>query len=385
MKKLMLYIHIPFCEKKCNYCDFVSFVATYDKIDTYIKQLISEIENKSYLASEYEISSIYIGGGTPSSIDKKYISFIMESIKSHYKINPDAEISIEVNPNSANDEKLKSYFDIGINRLSIGLQSANDDELKMLGRIHNYNDFLNTYNSALHIGFKNISVDLINGIPKQTVASYNSTLKHILSLNIKHISIYNLIIENGTKFFELLNSGNLPLPSEDELVDFDNITYKLTSYHGLNRYEVSNFAKEGYECKHNLGYWSDIPYLGFGLNSSSYIDNKRFKNISKFDTYLSLDYKKYLLADDIKNYYESITKIDKNNHISEYVMLGFRKTAGINTADFYATFNEDFEKVYLEQINKYTKLGFLIKKNDNYMLTKDGLNISNKILADFLI
>lgn len=385
MKKIMLYIHIPFCEKKCNYCDFVSFPAKYNVIDTYIKQLITEIENKAYLSNDYTVSSIYIGGGTPSSIDKKYIHFILESVMKYYKVDSNAEISIEVNPNSAAKENLKVYFESGINRLSIGLQSANDNELKILGRIHNYNDFLCTYNDALHVGFKNINVDIMNGIPYQTNESYKYTLKRILSLNIKHISIYNLIIENGTTFFKLYNTGKLHLPSEDTLIDMDKTSYELTDYHGLKRYEISNYAKEHFECIHNLGYWSDIPYLGFGLNSSSYFENKRLKNLMHINNYLSLDYKKYLLDSDKNKYYESIEFIDIKTHISEYVMLGFRKTAGINIVDFNNTFNENFEKLYDKQITKYLNLNLLCKNGENYHLTFEGLNISNKILADFLV
>ena len=192
MNKLMLYIHIPFCEKKCNYCDFVSFHAKEETIDKYICKVLNEIEYKSYLAKGYIVNSIYIGGGTPSSIDKKYIRFIIESIKIHYDLSNDIEITIESNPNSLSADKLNTYLESGVNRLSIGLQSANDNELKILGRVHNFNDFLNAYNSAIHIGFKNINIDLINGIPTQSPESFKKTLKQVMMLNIKHLSIYLL-------------------------------------------------------------------------------------------------------------------------------------------------------------------------------------------------
>lgn len=384
MNKLMLYVHIPFCERKCNYCDFVSFNAKYDVIDAYIMKLLEEIESKSYLANGYEISSIYIGGGTPSFIDKKYIAFIMESLYKHYKVDSDAEISIEGNPNSLNSEKLKAYMGLGINRLSIGLQSANDDELKILGRVHNYNDFLNAYNSAIHVGFKNINIDIINGIPFQTPDTYKKTLKAVLMLNIKHISIYNLIIENGTPFKTMLAENKIALPLETDIVKMDEITRELTDYYRLHRYEISNYGKDGFECRHNLGYWSDVPYLGFGLNSSSYIKNLRLKNKVRFNDYIALDYKNYMLSDNQNRYYDEINMIDEKEHMNEYTMLGFRKTTGINIDDFYKTFNKEFEEIYKANIKYYRSMELLCKKENNYFLSDKGLDISNKIIADFM-
>ena len=385
MNKIMLYVHIPFCEKKCNYCDFVSFNMPYDVINDYINNLISEIENKSYLANNYEISSIYIGGGTPSSIDKKYIKFIIESIYNYYNVNNDAEISIEVNPNSATKDVLLAYYESKINRLSIGLQSTNDQELKTLGRIHTYSDFLSAYDNALHAGFKNINVDLINGIPNQTIDSFKKTLKQVLSLNLKHISIYNLIIEKGTVFYDMKNDGKLILPLENDILLMDEITYSLTKNHNLIRYEISNYAKSGYECKHNIGYWSDTPYIGFGLNSASYFENIRYKNITDIKKYINTDYSKYMLSTDKSIYYDSIETIDEQKHINEYVMLGFRKINGINICDFKNKFNKDFEDIFKSQIKYYQSIELLCKKNDNYFLSDKGLNISNTILSDFLI
>ena len=317
MSNLELYIHIPFCEKKCKYCDFVSFRADFSVVDKYISKLLEEIEAKKYLANDYQISSIYIGGGTPSFIEPKHIAFIMESIKSNYNVLEDAEISIEVNPNSVNEDKICTYFNSGINRLSIGLQSTNDDELTILGRVHNYSDFLNAYNIAIHTGFKNINVDLINGIPSQTPESFKKSLKQVLMLNIKHISIYNLIIEDNTPFKSMLENNEIQLPLENDLLMMDKITKELTDYYRLNRYEISNYAKEGFECRHNLGYWSDVPYIGFGLNSSSYFANTRYKNKTILNDYMSLNYRNYMISTNQNNFYDDVTHIDITNHINE--------------------------------------------------------------------
>lgn len=385
MANLELYVHIPFCEKKCNYCDFVSFRANYDVIDKYINKLLEEIESKKYLANDFQISSIYIGGGTPSFIDAKYISFILESIKNNYNINDSAEISIEVNPNSVTEDKIKTYYSSGINRLSIGLQSTNQNELETLGRVHTYNDFLNAFNLAVHHNFKNINVDLINGIPGQTPESYKKTLKQVLMLNIKHISIYNLIIEDNTPFKTMLANNEIQLPLENDLLQMDAITKELTEYYRLNRYEISNYSKQGFECRHNLGYWSDVPYIGFGLNSASYINSTRFKNKTRLSDYMALDYKNYMLSVEISKYYDEVTLVDTRNHINEYIMLGFRKTAGINVQDFYNVFQQNFETLFGTALKIYQGMGMINKMNDNYFLTENGLNVSNSILSDLIL
>ena len=385
MKNMEIYVHIPFCEQKCLYCDFISFYANYEVVDEYINKLLTEIEGKKFLANDYEISSIYIGGGTPSFIEPKHISFIMQSIHNNYTLSDDCEISIEVNPNSATKEKLSAYFNYGINRLSIGLQSANDEELKTLGRIHNYNDFLNAYNNAVHVGFKNINIDLINGIPNQSPESYKKTLKQVLMLNVKHISIYNLIIENGTPYKTMLANNEIQLPLETDIVRMDAITKELTDYYKLKRYEISNYAKAGFECKHNLGYWSDVPYLGFGLNSSSYINEKRLKNKTKLSDYMALDYKNYLISNNHDDYYDEVKIIDRKDHLNEYMMLGFRKTDGINGNDFYKTFNEHFEDVFGAALRVYQGMGMVNKNGDNFYLTDIGLDVSNRVISDFML
>ena len=309
----------------------------------------------------------------------------MKNINNNYKISDNSEISIEVNPNSASNNKLKSYFDVGINRLSIGLQSANDMELSILGRVHKYNDFLITYNNAVHVGFKNINVDLINGIPSQTPESYKKTLKQVLMLNIKHISIYNLIIEKNTPFETMLKNNEIQLPLEQDILKMDEITKELTNYYRLHRYEISNYAKSGFECRHNLGYWSDVPYIGIGLNSSSYFENKRLKNISFLNSYLNIDYSKYIYSSDKSIYYDEIKYINEIDHINDYIITGFRKTNGINIDEFKTIFNRDFETTFNTALKIYQGMGMINKKDNNYFLTDAGLNVSNTILSDLLI
>lgn len=382
MKKIEIYIHIPFCVKKCNYCDFVSFFAKSDIIEKYTNNLLSEIKIKNVYAINCEISSIYIGGGTPSFIDSKYICIILNHIYKYYHISKECEISIEINPNTADIFKFKDYYNSGINRISFGLQSCNDNELKILGRLHNYSDFVKALESAKLTGFNNINVDLINGIPKQTAKSYKTSLLNVLKQNIQHISIYNLIIEPNTVFYKLYSNNELNLPLEDEILQMDKITYELTALYDFKRYEISNYSKKGFECQHNLGYWSDIPYLGFGLNSSTYYNNTRFKNKTKLNEYLELDYNNY--HNDIIKYYDEMNTLTKEEHISEYIMLNMRKTIGININEFNKIFNLSFENNYKYLIDKYVKSGHLQKIENNYCFTDIGFDISNTILSEFI-
>lgn len=382
---LELYIHIPFCEKKCNYCDFVSFDNKNDIIDKYIEVLIKEIEAKSSYATNRIISSIYIGGGTPSSIDSSYITKIMDTIYKNYTFNDNVEITIESNPHSTTLEKFKAYRYTGINRLSLGVQSANDDELKILGRIHTYKDFMQCYDDAIHAGFSNINFDIINGFPTQTDESYKQTLKQLIKLNPKHLSIYNLIVEPNTPFYQMQEKGTLELPSEDTMTKIDDITEEMCSHFHYEQYEVSNYAKSGYTCLHNLGYWSDIEYIGLGLNSSSYIGGYRYKNFKDINRYLFLDYSRF--KDDINKftYYEEVTLLLKKDMMSEFVYLGMRKVNGISAVDFYKKFDDHIENIFNAPLTKYINMGLIIHDKDRYYLSKYGMKVSNPILADFLL
>ena len=382
---LEIYVHIPFCEQKCYYCDFVSFPMTSDKINKYIQVLTDEIRAKAAFAKNKIISTIFIGGGTPSSIDPGLIEDVLRTIYYNYNIAQNCEISIELNPHSAIRTKLEIYKKIGINRLSFGVQSANDDELRTLGRLHNYADFLKCYDDAAHIGFKNINADVISGIPGQTATSYKNSLKKIMQLHLQHISIYNLIIEPGTQFYKLDQEGKLILPNENTITEIDRITDELTSYYNYKQYEISNYAKDGYICLHNYGYWSDIDYLGLGLNASSYLSNVRYKNLIDFNNYLNLDYKKFEEDTDKHKYFDEINILSKNELINEYFFLGMRKTAGINSIEFFQKFKENIEDVYKKSLDRYIELGLIQHVDNNYFFSKRGMQISNKILADFLI
>lgn len=382
-KFIEIYIHIPFCEKKCNYCDFVSFTSNNFNINKYIKVMKSEIINKAPFFSDYTVSTIYIGGGTPSSINAIFIKDILYTVYNNFNISNNCEISIEINPHSCIESNLKIYYESGINRLSFGVQSANDDELVTLGRIHTFNDFLKSYDDAIHIGFKNISADIMYGIPNQTPESYKKTLKQIMKLNLKHLSIYSLIIEEGTNFYELQKQNKLSLPSEDIMTELDNITEELTTYYRYNKYEISNYAKEGFICLHNLGYWSDISYIGFGLNASSYIDNVRYKNFSNFKKYLNTNFNKFNISNE--TYYEEVKHLSFNELMSEYVFLGMRKINGISSKDFYNKFNKRFEDVFPNQIDNYLAKNLICYSNGRYFFSKLGMDISNTILADFIL
>lgn len=382
---LELYIHIPFCEKKCNYCDFLSFNSDDYTIKSYINKLKEEIKYKKFLSQKYIISSIYIGGGTPSSIPSFYIVDVLKTIYENYNIKSSCEISIELNPHSSIYEKLKDYYDIGINRISFGVQSTNDDELKLLGRLHTYNDFLKCYDEAVHIGFKNINADLMYGIPNQTHLTFKNSLKNIMKLKLKHLSIYSLIVEEKTPFYDLHKKNELPLPTEDEILKCDDIIKNLTAYYNYIKYEISNYAKEGFICIHNYGYWSDIPYIGFGLGASSYIDNIRYKNISNINSYLLKEYDKYETCEDLDKYYDEIKILSKEDSMSEFFFLGMRKTAGVNTQQFFEKFNVDFEKIFEIPLKKYINLSLIKKECDNYFFSEQGMQISNKILSEFIL
>ena len=393
----MLYIHIPFCEKKCAYCDFLSFKSNDEEIEAYINSLNIELIQKAALlknhSPKYEISSIFIGGGTPSILNAKYIYKIFDELNKNFSIMADAEISIESNPNSLTYEKALSYIENGINRISIGLQSANDEELKTLGRIHNYNQFVNSYDEAIKAGFHNINIDLIKNIPNQTSASFKNTLDKVLSLNPTHLSIYDLIIEEGTKFYELYNNNELPLPSEEEQGKIDEVLYSTLKDNNYIRYEISNYAKAGKICRHNLGYWSDIPYLGIGLAASSYFENRRYKNNINIKNYISF-WKSY--NNQYDNLYDllSNTSIENNikdlspkeieqNLMNEYMMLSMRTIYGARKNYFHKKFGRTIESIYGKVLKSYSD--YIIEDDESFHFTDKGFDISNQILSSIIL
>lgn len=393
----MLYLHIPFCERKCAYCDFLSFCASEDEINNYVDALFIEIKEKALRlnGSDFDknISSVFIGGGTPSILNTTYIDKIMATIKNNFNVAGDAEITIEANPNSLTKEKLDCYIKNGINRISIGLQSANEDELKILNRLHSFEQFLNAYNLARGAGFKNINIDLIKYIPGQTAMSFKNTLDNVIKLSPEHISVYDLIIEEETPFFDLFQNKILVYPKEGEQEKIDDVLFKMLEENNYIRYEISNFAKEEKMCKHNLGYWSDVPYLGLGLGASSYFNNKRYKNETNIKTYIDYynnDIDKNKSIEDIL-YDTSIEKDQLNiskddaikNLMNEYMMLSMRTIFGANKKYFLEKFGKSIEAIFGDKLKHYKD--FIIEDENSFHFTKKGSDLSNQILSDIFI
>ena len=285
MKKIGVYIHIPFCKQKCYYCDFISYANKEQYFDKYVQALITEMS--SFLDNnDVEIETIYIGGGTPSIIDAKYIEKVMAKLQEKNALITAKEITIEVNPGTVTEEKLKTYKKIGINRLSIGLQSTDNNILKTIGRIHSYEDFLNTYKLARNQGFGNINVDLMIGLPNQKISDIKSSLEEITELKPEHISVYSLIVEENTPIEKMLNIGKLELPDEELERNMYWYVKNFLELNGYKHYEISNFAKEGYESKHNLDCWNQKEYIGFGVAAHSYINDVRYGNTENIDEYI---------------------------------------------------------------------------------------------------
>ena len=378
MKKqeLGIYIHIPFCKRKCYYCDFISYDNKCNEIPEYIESLSQEIEEFDF--SNYQTNSIYIGGGTPSYMDSKYINKIVDKI--YQKANcKNAEITIEVNPGTVTLEKLKEYKKDGINRLSIGLQSTNNKILQNIGRIHTYEDFLNTYKLAKEVGFKNINVDLMIGLPNQTIQDLKASLKKIIKLNPNHISIYSLIVEEGTIIEKLLNEGKITLPKEEQerrMYWYVKDTLELNGYH---HYEISNFSKEGKESRHNLNCWNQEEYVGFGVGAHSYINNIRFSNTKSIEEYIKNITNNCKEKNMIIEEKQSLQ--DKEN---EFMLLGFRKIEGIEITKFKEKFIENPIFLYKERLQKLEKEGLINIDLNNIKLTNKGLDLANIVFEEFI-
>ena len=290
-KHLEIYIHIPFCVKKCDYCDFLSDRADCKTKEEYVDALIKEIELSKNILNGYEVDSIFFGGGTPSILESHLFEGIMNAVKKYANINENAEITIECNPGTLTRKKLEVYKKTGVNRLSIGLQSANDDELKSIGRIHTWQEFLDNYRIARECGFDNINIDLMSALPGQTISSYKETLEKVVALNPEHISAYSLIVEEGTIMYDRVNEAALQgkdiLPDEDTEREMYYMTKNILEENGYHRYEISNYSKEGMECRHNVGYWQRKNYIGFGIGAASLLENERYNNISDLNKYIA--------------------------------------------------------------------------------------------------
>lgn len=362
MRPLELYIHIPFCVKKCRYCDFLSAPGSKEEQQAYVTDLCREIRSYGEMALDFHVTSIFIGGGTPSILDSVQIMEIFSAVRGTFPVDANAEITIEANPGTVTKTKLRTYKSAGINRLSIGLQSANNTELKMLGRIHKYEDFLLTYEAAREEGFDNINVDLMSAIPFQSVDSFALTVRKTAALGPEHISAYSLIIEEGTPFFERYGNGRRAneLPSEEEERQMYMQTKEILEEYGYRRYEISNYAKPGFECRHNLGYWNRAEYLGIGTGAASLIENFRFTQGG------------------------APQELTVQEQMEEFMFLGLRKMEGVSKARFLEIFGCSMESLYGEILIKLQVEGLLNVGPDAVYLTERGIDLSNYVMSQFL-
>ena len=370
---LELYVHIPFCVRKCQYCDFLSGPSDEETKDRYIEALLKEIRAAEH-TEDYEIVSVFIGGGTPSALKAEAIASIMSTLQEQFFFCEDAEVTIEANPGTVDLEKLTIYRNVGINRLSLGLQSTDAEELKLLGRIHSYEEFLKSYEWAREAGFSNINIDLMFAIPGQTGEAWRQHLYQVAELNPEHISAYSLIIEEGTPFAE----QNLDLPDEDTEYQMYEDTAEILERYGYRQYEISNYAKQGYMCRHNAGYWQRLEYLGFGLGASSLYGGMRFSNTHQMQEYL----KESRNPDQIR---QDVIVLSRNERIEEFMFLGLRMTEGISEKKFEENFDVRLMDVYGDILQKYEETGFMEHIETKWRLTRKGIHVSNHILADFLL
>jgi oxygen-independent coproporphyrinogen-3 oxidase len=377
MKNIGIYIHIPFCKQKCSYCDFTSFANKGEYVKRYIEALKKEIENNNL--TNCNVNTIYIGGGTPSFIESKYIVEIINTVKAKFNVEKEAEITIEVNPGTASEAKLKDYINIGINRISIGLQATNNKILKQIGRIHTYEEFLNTYNLARNVGFKNINIDLMIGLPNQTLNNIDESLENIINLNPEHISVYSLILEEGTTMQKLAEENKLNLPS-DELER--KMYWKTKNTLEQNRYihyEISNFAKRGFESKHNFNCWCQEEYLGFGLAAHSYIENKRSCNKNDIETYI-----KNIENSEFESNIEICEIQTLEDKKKEYMLLGLRKIEGVNIQKFKNKFTDNPIYLYRKELEKLVQEDLIEIDLNNIKLTSKGLDLANLVWEEFV-
>lgn len=377
-RKLGIYVHIPFCIRKCRYCDFLSISTTTQEKRAYIGKLIREIREYPPL-EDMQVTSIFFGGGTPSVLPAGWIGEIIDAIREKFEVLEEAEISIEANPGTVDLEKLKYYRDCGINRLSFGLQSAKDEELRRLGRIHTFEDFKNSYRDAREAGFQNINIDLMSGLPGQHLRDWEETLKTAVLFSPEHISAYSLILEEGTELYEVY-SGNTeesrryPIPEEEEEREMYHRTKEILKTNGYERYEISNYAQKGRECRHNYAYWIRQDYLGFGVGAASLLGNKRIQNVC--------DIRKYITEDVVK--LQEVSILERKDEMAEFMFLGLRTMKGVNRREFQKLFGTTLEDEYEDVLKKYKKMGLLKEEEGWIFLTEQGIDVSNVVMADFL-
>lgn len=371
-----LYLHIPFCVKKCAYCDFLSFPSGQELQRQYAKRLMEDIDCMGKEYGDIPVDTIFIGGGTPSVPESRLIVDLMEHVNRAFQISDGAEISMEANPGTVTREKLKEYRRAGINRISFGLQSANDRELKLLGRIHTWAEFLESFALARECGFTNLNIDLMSALPGQTCESWKDTLKRVTDLEPEHISAYSLIIEEGTPFGEKYGSeeGRKLLPDEDSEREMYHETKRFLRECGYERYEISNYAKPGRECRHNIGYWTGVPYLGLGLGASSYMNGSRFA--------VSSDMQQYL--EEKPGTFTDVEKLTKKDMEEEFFYVGLRMVSGVSLTEFKERFGVSAQEVYPGLMETFVEEKAAEFRGDRFVLTDYGLDVSNYIMAQFL-
>lgn len=425
-KELELYIHIPFCVKKCDYCDFLSFPADNRTQRRYVDAVQKEIIYYGALYPDRKITTIFIGGGTPSWLDEEEIVRILHTVREAFAVEHDAEITIECNPGTATAHKLVRYREAGINRISIGLQSAHNEELVLLGRIHTWEQFLKTYDLARKAGFSNINVDLMSALPGQTLETFSDTLKKVLALKPEHLSAYSLMIEEGTPFYERYREDEKHreageptelLPDEEQEYAVTKLTQRVLMEAGYHWYEVSNFAKPGYECRHNIGYWKRADYLGIGIGAASLIDNVRYANVRELLEYCKSceslcgefsglkgenqteiqpekgqkeagheeEYRKNFTENVRKTLCVSTEPVTREEQMEEFMFLGLRMTEGVSRAEFEQHFGTTIEAVYGDVLRQLQKEGLLMKQEGRICLTERGMDVNNYVVEQFML
>ena len=376
-KDLGLYLHVPFCMKKCGYCDFLSWKGTEEEQETYVQGLLKEIESYREFAKGYKVSTVFLGGGTPSILSGEQIERILGAVSDVFMMDKHAEITLETNPGTVTEEKLRSYKKAGINRLSIGLQSVKNENLKLLGRIHTYEEFLQSYELARQEGFKNISVDLISSLPGQTLEFWKEELQEIVRLNPEHVSVYQLMLEEGTPFYETYADHPELLPDEEVSREIYLSTGRILSEAGYEQYEISNYAKPGQESRHNLKYWDRADYLGLGLGAASMVRNIRMTNTRDLKTYLEH-------CSQPKPMRKDVQFLEEPRQMEEFMFLGLRKTRGVCRKAFHRVFGRDMDMVYEKTLAKCLENGMLKEHKDRVFLSEEGVLVSNLVLSEFL-
>lgn len=381
MKSIGIYIHIPFCDSKCSYCDFKSYAFNSElkdsKVNQYMEALHKEIEIYKDELSSYEITSIYFGGGTPSSIDPEHISKVLSHLKSTLDITPECEITLEVNPGTMDSRKIEIYKKAGVNRISLGLQTTNNTLLQLIGRKHDFETFLETYNAFVASGISNISLDLMFGLPGQTIEHLTDSLNKIIEINPNHVSVYALKLEEGTPMYLAYEKGLIQLPDEEIERNMYHIIIEKLRKAGIEQYEISNFSKPGFESRHNLTYWENKPYLGLGLSSHSKMNLVRFANNTSLSSYMRS------LAAGLKPIIESDT-INTDEDLFETIMLGLRLNKGISKSMISQKYNIDFDLKYNQVLDYLVKNELILNSFDTVQLTEKGMDLSNRVFVEFM-